>query len=98
MSTPFLIEVISKSLENYAFYDLPVRGTDCVFVVAEDYSIDGPSIVSEYRFKLPLVEFNIEFIEAMNQIIADRYEAGTMFKMVVENGGRVGFFAIVQTE
>ena len=93
MGVSFDVVVTEKTYQDYLFFDRSDVDGEEVYVVEKDGQII--KMDTKIRFKLPLVQFDNNFVSAMNQIILDRYESGTIFKMVVEKEGRVGFFSII---
>ena len=96
MGTSFDVEVTKKTYQDYLLFDRSDVDGEEIYVVGKDGQII--KIDTKIRFELPLVQFDNNFISAMNQIVLNRYESGTIFKMAVEEEGRVGFFSIIHIE
>ena len=92
------VEAFDKVVREFVTYDLSGVDGEEVYVVEKDGIIKKAEYHTRYRFVVPLVVFDSNFTRAMNQIVIDRYESGTIFKMIVTNDNRAGFFAIIHIE
>jgi len=96
MGIVFGVELVENISQDYVMFDrADIKGEE-VYVIDKNGCI--AKIDTKIRFKVPLMEFGNKFISMMNQIMVDRYESGTTFKMVVDQNGRVGFFCIIHIE
>jgi len=97
MPTTFEIEIIETTPQDYTIFDRSNTEGEEIYVI-DHYNKIAKIDTKGIRFKMPLIPFDYKFISSMNQIMIDRYESGSMFKMIVEKEGRVGFFAIIHID
>lgn len=96
MGTDFGVELVENISQDYVMFDRSDVEGEEVYVIDQNSHI--AKIDTKIRFKVPLMKIGYNFISNMNQLMIDRCESGTMFKMVVDQNGRVGFFCIIHIE